>query len=264
MRVLLAILLAFAPLPAATKVLVTVIEQKSGRPVTGLQAGDFTVLDDKMPRAVESAEFTRDTLDIMLLLDTSLAGPMVQPLAEGFIAQLQPKEQMAVVAFASAADLIQDFTASRELLLRSLGKVKYGNEPRVLDALYAAIDGGFQSSTFRRVILLLTAGLEGNSRTSEREVVRLARRNQVSVYPVYAAGRERSLFELLARQTGGASFNVRDMQKTGGGRPGQRVFEVLRAHYTLTVASGNLGLGEKLRVEVKRPDKLLISALPLD
>ena len=40
-----------------------------------------------------------------------------------------------------------------------MAKVKYGNEPHVLDALFAAIDGGFQSSSFRRVIVLVTAGV---------------------------------------------------------------------------------------------------------
>ena len=49
----------------------------------------------------------------MLLLDTSLVGGMVQPVAENLIAQIQPKEQMAVVSFHSSADLIQDFTSSQ-------------------------------------------------------------------------------------------------------------------------------------------------------
>ncbi|PWU03480.1 MAG: hypothetical protein C5B51_18855 [Terriglobia bacterium] len=259
---LLALCLAALPLWGATKVLVTVVDPKSGAPVTSLHAQDFNVLDDKTPRRVEEAEFTHDTLDLMLLLDTSLAGGMVQPLAENFVSQLQAKEQMAVVAYHSSADLIQDFTSSRELILRSMAKVKYGNQPHVLDALFAAIDGGFQNSVFRRVILLLTSGLEGDSRISEREVIRLARRNQVSIYPVYMVGSDRSLLEQLARETGGASFNLRDMKKSGG-EPGPRVFEALRSHYTLTV-SGNLSLGEKLKVEVKRPEKLQVSALALD
>jgi VWFA-related protein len=261
-RRLAALCLAALPLYGATKVLVTVVEPKSGAPVTGLQAQDFTVLDDKTPRRVEAAEFTHDTLDIMLLLDTSLAGGMVQPLAESFVAQLESKEQMAVVAYHSSADLIQDFTSSRELIMRSISQVKYGNQPHLLDALFAAIDGGFQNSVFRRVILLLTSGLEGNSRTNEREVIRLARRNQVSIYPVYVVGSERSLLEQLARETGGASFNFRDVKKTTA-EPGPRVFEVLRSHYTLTV-SGNLGFGDKLKVEVKRPDKPQASALALE
>ena len=259
-----AVLVAAVPAAhAATKILVTVVEQKTGAPVTGLGAGDFTVLDDKTPRTVEGVEFTKDTLDIMLLLDTSLAGGMVQPLAESFVAQLQPKEQMAVVSFHSSADLIQDFTSSRELILRAISKVRYGNQPKVLDALYAAIDGGFQNSPFRRVILLLTAGVEGDSRVRERDIVRMARRSQVSIYPAYAMGVERSMFEMLARETGGASFNLREMQKAGGAGPGARVFESLRAHYVVSVA-GNLGLGEKLKVELKRQGKFLVSALPLE
>ena len=219
---------------------------------------DFTLTDDRTPRAVEAAEFVQDTLDIMLLLDTSLVGGMVQPVAEDLIAQLQPKEQMAVVSFHSSADLIQDFTSSRQLMLRAISQVKYGNTPRVLDALYAAIDGGFQDTTFRRVILLLTAGMEGPSRTSEREVIRLARRNGVSIYPVYMSGGERSLFENLARQTGGASFNLRDLKRAGMPRPGARVFEVARGHYVLTrqrepcvgrkAQSGGQAAGEGLRL----------------
>jgi VWFA-related protein len=262
-RLLWAALMAAASLVAATKIVVTVVEQKSGAPVANLEAKDFAVFDDKTPRVVEDAAFTSETLDLMLLLDTSLAGGAVQPMVENFVAQLAPKEQMAVVAFHSSADLIQDFTSSRELILRSISRVKYGNTPHVLDALFAAIDGGFQPTGFRRVVLLLTTGVEGASRVNEREVIRLARRNQVSIYPVYVNGFERGLFEMLAAQTGGASFNLRDMKKAGDAAPGKRVFEVVRGHYLLSVA-GNLGLGEKLRVEVKRPGKLQVSAMSLE
>jgi VWFA-related protein len=264
MRAILLLALITLPCLSSTRIIVSAIERKSGAPVTGLTAADFVVLDDRTPRRVESAEFTKATLDIMLLLDTSLAGPMVQPVVENVIAQLEPKEQMAIVSFHSSADLIQDFTSSRELLMRALAKVKYGNEPRVLDAVYAAVDGGFQNSSFRRVVLLLSSGVEGYSRVRDREVIRLARRNGVSIFPVFVLGYDRSMFEALARQTGGASFNLRDMKRSLGSEPpGPRIFEVLRNHYVLTVA-GNLSLGEKLKVEVKDRDKLFISALPLD
>jgi len=263
LRVLAAFLLTLSSLAGASRILVTVVDPKSGAVVPNLKAGDFTVLDDKTPRPVEAAEFSQATLDIMLLLDTSLVGPVVQPVASNLIAQIQPKEQMAIVSFHSSADLVQDFTSSKELLARAVAKVKYGNTPRVLDALYAAVDGGFQSSSFRRVILLLTAGVEGSSRMNEKEVIRLARHNGVSIYPVYMMGYERSMMEMLARATGGASFSLRSMKKNSNQPPGPAIFEVLRSHYTLTV-SGNLSLGEKLKVEVRRPEKLFVSALPLE
>ena len=250
-------------LAGSSKLLVTVVEQKSGKPVTGLKAGDVTFLDDKTPRQVESAEYSSSILDVILLLDTSLVGPMVQPAAENMIAQLQPKEQMAVVSFHSSADLIQDFTSSKELLSRAIGQVKYGNSPHVLDALYATIDGGFQNSTFRRVILLLSAGIEGNSRVEESEVISLARQNGVSIFVVYVMGYERSMFELLAGQTGGALFNLKNMKKMSDDPPGPRIFEALRSHYTLTVA-GNLPIGQKAKIEIRRPEKLFASVLPVD
>ncbi len=258
-------LAAILALPArpATKLLVTVVEQKSGKPVTDLKAEDFKVLDDRTPRRVEAAGFSQGQMDVMLLLDTSLLGEMVQPLADDLILQLQPKEQMAIVSFHSSADLVQDFTSSRELLRRSIAGIKYGNTPKVLDALYAAVDGGFQGSSFRRVLVLVTTGVEGYSRVSEKEVIKLARRNGVSIFPAYMMGYDRSMFESLARQTGGASFNVRDMRKSLNGPPGSRIFEVMRSHYTLTL-SGNLSLGDKLKIEVARPGKLLVSALPLE
>jgi VWFA-related protein len=254
---------AAAVLSGATKLLVTVVDRKSGRPVAGLKAVDFTVLDQRTPRRVQTVEYGGGLIDVILLLDTSLVGAAVQPVAANLIAQLQPKDQMAVVAFHSSADLLQDFTASRELLTRAVSSVQYGNIPRVLDALYAAIDGGFQSASARRVILLLTTGMEGGSRTSERDAIGLARRNGVSIFPVYLKGSEKSLFENLARATGGASFDLKEMEKASSEPPGARIFEALRSHYTLTL-EGSLSPGGELTVSAKAPGKLLVSALPLN
>lgn len=113
------------------------------------------------------------------------------------------------------------------------------------------------------MILLVTSGVEAGGRVHEREVVRFARKNGVSIYPVVATGNSRSLFENLARQTGGATFNLRDLSKAGEKNPAAMIFSVMRSHYTLTI-TGNLGLSEKLRVEIKRPEKVQASILALD
>lgn len=248
---------------AATRLLVTVVDQRSGAPLAGLTAADFAVLDDGRARRVESAEPAAGPVDVMLLMDTSLLGAVVQPVAEGLVGGLRPKEQMAVIAYHSAADLVQDFTASPELLLRAVASVKFGNAPRVLDALYASLDEGFRSSVFRRVLILLSSGVEGPSRMSEREVVRVARRNAVSIYPVFVLGQEKPLFERLARATGGACFELRDRQRLPDGKTATRIFEVIRSAYTLSV-EGNLALGDRVRVEIKRPERVFVSGLPLD
>jgi VWFA-related protein len=253
-------LLAAATAGAATKISVSVVEPKSGKFVPGLKASDFIVMDDKTPRQVEEVEAASSPLDVLLLLDTSLVGGAVQPVAASLIAELGDKDSMAVVSVHSSADLIQEFTSSKELLSRAVHGAKYGNTPRLLDGLYAAIEGGFEDTIYRRVALLLTTGFEGSSRVNEKDVVRLAQKNGVSIYPIYMAGAERSMFENLARRTGGASFSLQQLKRAESGAPGPRIFDTVRQFYTLTL-SGNLSLSDKLRVEVRSRQKVFVSAL---
>ena len=258
-------LAALGALRAETKLLVTVVDRKTGLEIPNLTAANFSVFDDRTPRTVQAAEYGKVTLDVMLLFDTSLVGERVFPLGEAFINGLEEKEQMAIVAFASSADLIQDFTSSKQLLRQAVRRVKYGNTPRVVDALYAAADGGFQTTVGRKVIVILTTGVEGYSRTTERDVLKLARANQISIFPVYVVGAERSLFEKLARESGGAFFSARDL-KLSPAQLAQRVYAVLRGRYVLTLA-GNQASGDRIRVEVTGTSpgvKVWASALPLD
>jgi VWFA-related protein len=251
------------PLCAENRISVTVVDSKTGKPAVDLKADDFTLYEDKLARKITTAEYSTEPIDVMFLLDTSLVGEAVKPVAEDLITRLKPKEQMAIVSFHSSADLIQDFTSSQQLLARAINSVSYGNTPRVIDGVFAAIDTGMKNATYRKVVLLLTTGYEGDSQMTEHDLAQLARKKGVSIYPIYATGRERGLFDRLARRTGGACFNLKEMRKASNSEIGARIFEVVRGHYTLT-APGNLALGEKLRVEIARPGKWFASALPLE
>lgn len=261
---LLLFLLGVMGCAAQTQLVSTVIDKKTAQPVTGLSAADFRASDDKTERRVASVEYTTEPIDAMLLLDASLVGEAVKPVANIFINQLQPKEEMALVQFASAADLIQDFTSSKEMLRRAVGNVKYGNEPKVLDALYASIDGGFTNSTYRRVIFLLTTGYEGASRVRDpRTVVRLAQKNAVSICPIYLVGAEKSMMEELAQKTGGASFRLNAKDQSLARTQVADIVKAVRSHYVLTI-DGNNPPGDKFKLTVNTPEKLFVSYLPLE
>ncbi len=259
--------LATAPLSGQqAKLRVTVFDQKTGEPIKDLTAANFSVVDGKTPLQVHSAEYIESLLDVMVLIDTSLVGEMVRPLGEAFVDGLGEKEQMAIIAYHDSAELIQDFTASKQSLHRALAQVRYGNNPRVLDALYAAMDEGFQHAAGRRVIVLLSAGVEGFSRVAEAEVVQLARRRGVSIYPVFVIGAERGMFRRLAERSGGAFFGARKLKLNP--RPlSELVYSVLRGRYELEV-SGVFTLGDRVQVEIqglpKSKRKIWASALPLE
>jgi VWFA-related protein len=259
-----ALFLYAAACSAQIQVVSSVIDKKTAQPVTGLTAQDFRATDDKAERQVQSVQYISEPIDGMLLLDASLMGEAVKPIATVFIDQLQPKEEMSLVEFASSADLIQDFTSSKELLKKAVDSIKYGNEPNALDALYASIDGGFANSTFRKVIFLLTTGYEGNSRVSDpRKIVRLAQKNAVTICPVYLVGAERSMMEDLAMRTGGASFRLNSKDRSVTKKEVADVTKTVRSHYLITL-SGNKAPGEKFKLTVNRPEKLFVSYLPLE
>ena len=253
-------------LVAETKLLVTVVDAKTGEVVSDLKAADFALEDRGAPREVLSAEYASTAVDAVLLVDSSQVGPMVQGIAPGLIDQLGPKEQMAVVAFHSTPDLIQDFTSSKELLHKAVDRLKFGNDPDVVGAIYASADTGFENALERHVILLVSPGLDAGGRVSIEATLKLARKNGVSVFLISPKGFS-SWIDELAKRTGGAAFNLRELTKAvkdpkSGIAP--RIFGAVRGHYTLTMA-GNLALGEKLKIQVpgsKR--KLEISSLPLD
>ncbi|MBK9169877.1 MAG: VWA domain-containing protein [Bryobacterales bacterium] len=263
MRLALAAALLAIPAAAQLKLAVTVVENKTGRAVTDLKPADFKLTDDRRPRRILDAAYETTPVDAMLLVDTSLVGEVVRPAVMDLIAQIGDKEQMAIVAYDSAADLVQDFTSSKELLGNTVTGLRYGNDPRVLDALYAGIDGGFGPATLRKVAIVVTTGFEGRSGVRETEVIRMARRSGVSIYTVYATGYERGLFESLAKETGGAVFNLRDMSRADPKELGKRIFDAVRGRYLVT-AEGNLGLREKWKLEIGRQGRYLVSALPLD
>lgn len=261
------LVLLFASIPvsctAQIRVLMSAVESKTGKPVQDLRASEIVITDEKVARAVTELTRPKGTVDVMLLLDTGLAGSLVQPLAYDLIDQIAEPEAMAMVSFDDTAQLLQDFTSSRPILKDSISKARYGNQPRVLDALAAAIGDGFDHATYRRVILLLTAGYEGRSVTPEREVVELARKHGVSIFPIFITGERRGMFESLARQTGGATFNLTNMAKDASQKPAPRIFETVRNPYLATLG-GNARLSGSTKMEAKRPGKVFLSALPVE
>lgn len=244
--------------PAAEEPLVVAVANQFGFPVTDLKAEDFAVTQDKTVRSVQSARYVADPLvDLVLLLDTSEAGVRVrreiEHVAALFIDRLREKEQMAVVGYATSADLVQDFTSSKTLLKRAVAGLKYGNRPLLLDSIYAAVDGAFQSAAGRRVVVVIGTGLSARGKVTRKEVIDLARRNRVSVFAIsFAADGD---LDRITEETAGDFYHGRELRQI------QQVVENLaaafRGHYELMVPG--LVEGGKLKVELRRGEKMRVA-----
>lgn len=241
---------------ASTRLLVTVVDRDTMAPVTDLKAADLRITDGNRERSVETVEKVSGPMDVALLVDSSSIGEIVQPAAANIIEQLAQGDQMSIVAFDSAATVVQDFTSSKEALAQSLRNLKYGNNPHILDAVFAVIDGAFTDAGARPVVILITPGLEAGSRVSESRLYRLAQRNEVSIYPLFVGG-YKGMFQDLAERTGGNALSLQEMARKTKQSPGEAVFGLIRNQYVVTI-SGDLPLGDKAKVEMQRSGKYRI------
>ena len=243
---------------------VTVYDERTAETTTGLGPERFSVKDGNTPLQVLSARESDAPVDTLLLVDASMVGNTVRPIAEAIIDRLDEGDSAALVSFDESADLLQDFTSDQQALSRALDRIEYGNLPRLHDGLFAAIDGGFSAGSNRRAVIVLSAGAIARSRTSEAEVVEVARAKGVSVYSVFVRNDARGALRRLALRTGGASIAAR---RTGL-EPRQlavRILEAVRNQYELSV-TGVYTLGDQVTAEIVSQSKnnLSASVLPID
>jgi hypothetical protein len=231
---------------AATQVLVTVLDPVTGFRLPGLGTDDFAEAG-----SIESVRVADRPVAVLLLVDSSVAGEVVRPTAERLIGELSAGDQMAVMTFSRNSSLVKGFTADKVALREAMAGVSYGGDPRMLDGLADAIGCAFPVGQFRKVIVLLTAGIEGPSRTLESAAIRAAREKGVAVYPVYLHGSGRWVFPEIARATGGASFWLREAGNVSG------IWETIRQPYLLNLhRPGGI-------IKTKGREKTFVSSLPL-
>lgn len=263
---LVSLLLLTSPTLLGQKLSVTVFDSKTGQALKDLTAQNFDVTDGKLPLTVQSAEYREEPLDIMVVADASFLGEVIRPIVSPVVRRLPSGAQMALVTYDQSATLVQDLTDSEERLLAGSAAITYGNNPRALDALYAAIDGGFSGSPGRRVVVLLSSGVEGRSRTKLSEVITLARQHDVAIFVAFADGTDSHLFQQLAGNTGGAWFHLKKLGLSPNASA-DLIYSAMAGSYELDI-SGVDQFGDRLKVKItglqKSKMKIVVSIRPVD
>ncbi len=110
-----------------------VLNKKTGRTIGSLRREDFRLFEDGVEQQITF--FSQDTLplSIVLLFDlTDSVRPVLKPLARGAreaLNHLKPQDEVAVMVYAAAAELLQDFTTDRELAVAAIQKASEMKSP---------------------------------------------------------------------------------------------------------------------------------------
>ena len=164
----------------------TIVSERD-EPIGELGPADFRVFDDGRP--VEIGSFARfaQSIHVLLLLDTS--GSMHQSLSEvrsaaaAVLAGLAAEDSVQIGSFSNFLRLSPALSARDRALLDRLSVVPGANITRLYDALVEGC-GVFSGGAHRRVIFVVSDGMDTASTASARAVMDRAAEAYAAIYGV--------------------------------------------------------------------------------
>jgi Ca-activated chloride channel family protein len=241
---------------------------RNGRLVPNLLQEDFVVLDEGEVQEIVLFENEVRPITVVVMLDTSASmTPSLELLmagAEQFIIRMLPDDRGKVGAFNDKIQILPDieFSGDRDLLIRELDRLQFGNPTRLYDAIGASIDS-LEGVEGRKVALVFTDGEDTQHQIGWRDVLEKARAAEVMIYTI---GLESDYFNGLrqvrskpdgrlktfAEETGGGYFELKDSDELGP--TFTRVAQELHSQYVIGFAPATRdGKLHELELLVQRP-----------
>lgn len=113
-----------------------------------------------------------------------ITNPTSREFANQFVSRLSPNDQIAIIQYADRVQLIQDWTNDRQQALNALGsKYRVGLKASYNDALKMAADK-LQSREGRRIVVLVSDGLDSNSKTGKSKAIQALEKARATVFVV--------------------------------------------------------------------------------
>jgi Ca-activated chloride channel homolog len=240
------------------------VTDRSGRPVEGLEEGDFRVVEDGVEQTIRRFEKVTDLpfhaailLDVSGSMEDSLE--IAQAAALSFFQKaLSPQDRAALFTFNDRPHLAQGFTNDVMQLGGALAGLRAERGTALYDSVITALHhfGGVRG---QRALLVLSDGEDTASRFDFAQTLEYARRSGVTIYsiglkiPRREMGVRREL-QRLADETGGRAFFIDDASALAGIY--HVIEEELRSQYLIAYQSTNTSRDDRFRtveLEVRRP-----------
>jgi VWFA-related protein len=201
-----------------SRVRVDVLATDRGKPIVGLSAGDFEVLDEGAPQTIDSFGGEEEPLDVLFTFDrsNSVKGEPLRRLKEAANAvldQLQPADRAGLLTFDHMISLQRPLTEDQAAIRTAIASMEAGGSTAILDAVHAALtlaEGGNR----RTMILLFSDGWDNLSWVPQADVEEIARESEAVLYAVafkpsrlgnqpLSTGPDEGLLNELTSATGG-------------------------------------------------------------
>jgi VWFA-related protein len=227
--------------------------RRDRRPVQGLKAADFELLDNGVRQDITDVSYEKLPVDVTVVLDVSasVTGSALDELRRGLKqlrADLGPQDRLRLVTFNMRVKRLVDFTDAATATDAALASLGGGGSSAVFDSLAVALASPVPSGR-RQLIVLFSDGQDSTSITDADTLLDVARRTTPTVAVVLASSSRQRPASLLRHASKSAAATVGDLSDqiaadTGGFvatiAPGdniastfRRVLEQFRTTYVL-------------------------------
>lgn len=251
--------------------------------VTSLRQEDVRVFEDGVPQPLISLSQEPDTpLSLVIAIDNSYSQERLLPVTKKVAQTLtellldSPQDRAAVISFSGEVNLEQDFTRNQTLLhqaIKGISLPPFGSDVRnsstsLRDALWLVGHEVFERTSApapaaqtRRVLILLTDGVDTSSETKMREAFESILKTGATIYAFVAgdagyAGINKDAMRRLTERTGGRAYFPRKDEDLLAAFA--QLKAALRAQYSILYATpvnkGRADALRKLKIEIVNPE----------
>jgi VWFA-related protein len=169
------------------KVPISVFDEE-GVMISDLKCTDFRLYEDDAKQQIRSCGLDLAPVSVVLVIDTSATVEKelkkIKEAAEDFARALAKEDRISVIAFSDEAELVLDWTEDHKKVRKALRKVQPGLRTALYDAMVMAADRQLKDVEGRKAIILLTDGLNNQSRVTFQGASRSIVQAQASLYVV--------------------------------------------------------------------------------
>jgi Ca-activated chloride channel homolog len=220
------------------------VTDHQGKYIDGLTRERFTLSENGAAQPVTSFENQTNGVSCALLLDTTgsmqNALPAVKNAALRFIDGLRPGDEIAVYAFTTTVETLQDFTADRDAAKRAVLRTRAQGATALFDSV-SEVSRDLERRQGKKALVVFTDGDDNSSLLQLRGAIDRAKKTGIPVYAIAEgeALHSRTLLKNLAEistSTGGSVYEAKKIEDIGV--IFEKIVSDLRHLYLLTYAPG--------------------------
>lgn len=239
------------------------------RLVTGLEADQFTVYEDKVAQKIKTFSTEDAPISVGIVFDSS--GSMSDKIQKSrealreFFRTANPQDEFFAVDFSDEPHAIDDFTTNVDQVENGISFVPAHGRTALLDAIYLSLDKMRAAHNSRKALLIISDGGDNHSRYTEREIRNVVRESDTQIFAIGifspVGGRDTpeekagpSLLGDIAEDSGGRLFAISDVDELPD--VATKIGEELRNEYVIGYSSNNGhhdGKWRKIRVKLTPP-----------